>query len=436
VGNTTLGHDSAPVDFRMLFEHVPGLYLVLDRELTIVAVSNAYLAATMTDRDQILGRGIFEVFPDNPDDSGATGENNLRRSLARGAGAPRRRHDGGPEVRHPQAHGPWPRLRGPLLEPGQHAGARRPRRSRVHQDVTEFVELRARTARESKDRELAADRMDKLGAEILRRSAELRDRNEELRAADEAKTDFLSRMSHELRTPLTAIGGFSELLALDQLEDEQRQWVSTIHRASEHLLQIVDDVLDITRIEAGGLSMSLEPVSVSDVVHGAIELADPLAGRHEVLIVYADPAPSDVYVLADNQRLKQVLINLIVNGVKYNYPGGLVRVGVSTGGDGVRIEVTDSGPGIDEESLTRMFTPFERLGADSRGIEGSGLGLALSRSLIANMVREIPVVILSADATEATRVPLRDAGARDFMTKPIGVQPLLELVDRIASETS
>jgi signal transduction histidine kinase len=181
--------------------------------------------------------------------------------------------------------------------------------------VTEFVELRARTARESKDRELAADRMDKLGAEILRRSAELRDRNEELRAADEAKTDFLSRMSHELRTPLTAIGGFSELLALDQLEDEQRQWVSTIHRASDHLLQIVDDVLDITRIEAGGLSMSLEPVSVSDVVHGAIELADPLAGRHEVLIVYADPAPSDVYVLADNQRLKQVLINLIVNGV-------------------------------------------------------------------------------------------------------------------------
>jgi signal transduction histidine kinase len=114
----------------------------------------------------------------------------------------------------------------------------------------------------------------------------------------------------------------------------------------------------------------------------------------------------------------------------------LVRVGVSTGGDGVRIAVTDSGPGIDEESLTRMFTPFERLGADSRGIEGSGLGLALSRSLIANMVREIPVVILSADATEATRVPLRDAGARDFMTKPIGVQPLLELVDRIASETS
>jgi CheY-like chemotaxis protein len=314
-------------------------------------------------------------------------------------------------------------------------------------------------------------------------------------------------------------------------------------------------VLDITRIEAGGLSMSLEPVSVSDVMHGAIELADPLAGRHEVLIVYADPAPSDVYVLADNQRLKQVLINLIVNGVKYNYPGGLVRVGVSTGGDGVRIEVTDSGPGIDEESLTRMFTPFERLGADSRGIEGSGLGLALSRSLIANMggeigvssrvgsgssfwidlpladpltdstpadrgradtlasrpyaspfrvlyiedtvtnvrfveavlrrrpsiellpammgrlglelarehrpdlilldlhlpdlsgedvlaelregpeTREIPVVILSADATEATRVPLRDAGARDFMTKPIGVQPLLELVDRIASET-
>jgi PAS domain-containing protein len=83
VGNTTLGHDSAPVDFRMLFEHVPGLYLVLDRELTIVAVSNAYLAATMTDRDQILGRGIFEVFPDNPDDSGETGENNLRRSLAR-----------------------------------------------------------------------------------------------------------------------------------------------------------------------------------------------------------------------------------------------------------------------------------------------------------------------------------------------------------------
>src|SRR5207302_2954366 len=157
-------------------------------------------------------------------------------------------------------------------------------------------------------------------AEILHRSSQLQEAVAELRAADVAKNEFLSRMSHELRTPLTAIAGFAELLALDELNGDQHESAATILRASQHLLRLVDDVLDISRIEAGALSISLEPVRIADVIAGALELTRPVAERHGVRLEAASP-PADLYAKADNQRLKQVLVNLIVNGIKYNHPG-------------------------------------------------------------------------------------------------------------------
>jgi CheY-like chemotaxis protein/anti-sigma regulatory factor (Ser/Thr protein kinase) len=222
--------------------------------------------------------------------------------------------------------------------------------------------------------------------EILRRSAELQETNKQLRAANAAKNDFLSRMSHELRTPLAAIGGFSELLTLAELDKDEGQWASMIHKASKHLKGLVDDVLDLSRVESGNISVSLEPVPVAPLLQDVLELTRPLAARHGVVIHPPTLAAGRGYVFADNQRLKQVVINFVVNAVKYNRAGGEVRIAVQPAKpDRVRITVDDTGNGIDEASLAKLFVPFERLGAGTSGIEGTGLGLALSRNLIEAM---------------------------------------------------
>jgi signal transduction histidine kinase/DNA-binding response OmpR family regulator len=388
------GPAALDVDYRAVLEQAPGLYLILDPDLRIVAVSDAYLAATMTRRERILRRGIFDVFPDNPDDTAATGEANLRASLQRVR--ERRRPDAMAvqkyDIRRPEAEGGgfevryWSPVNVPVL------GREGDLRYIIHmvEDVTEFVALRERESEQEAVTSQLRDRTQRMEAEILRRSAELHAANVELRAANAAKNEFLSRMSHELRTPLTAISGFSELLVLDKLSEEQHQWASMILRASRHLLTLVDDVLDIARIEAGHMAVSVEPVAVSDVVGGALELTRPLAARHEIS-VHAPANGAAAHVLADNQRLKQVLVNLIVNAIKYNRPGGEVRVAVEQEETTtVVLEVADTGSGIEPDQLSKLFVPFERLGAPAT-VEGSGLGLALSKSLIEGMGGHIGV---------------------------------------------
>jgi signal transduction histidine kinase/ActR/RegA family two-component response regulator len=549
----------APVDFELVFQNAPGLYLVLDPDLVIVAVSDAYLRATMTVRDEIVGRGIFDVFPDNPDDGEATGVGNLRASLERvrreravDAMAVQKydiqrpaEEGGGFEVRW------WSPVNSPVLD---RDGQLRYIIHRV-EDVTEFVRLQEHRSEEvaaTNELRAAGARME---AEILRRSAQLREANEQLRAANQAKNEFLSRMSHELRTPLTAIGGFSELLTLHTNDPEQEEWARSVQRAGEHMLALVDDVLDIARIEAGRLTMSLEPVALAEVLEGALELTRPLAARQNVEVVGSAEQAADACVLADAHRLKQVVLNLIGNAIKYNRPGGEVRIELRTDTpDRTRILVSDDGFGISEDAISRLFVPFERLDAPARGIVGAGLGLALSRSLVVNMggtigvssrvgegstfwvelkaaarpgapeprhdrasavlapreyssprkvlyvedtlvniryveavlkhrpsvevlpammgmlgfelarehqpdlvlldlhlpdlsgeevlsllrgepsTRDIPVVILTADATDSGRTPLIEQQATAFITKPIPVQPLLELIDRFLGD--
>lgn len=543
--------EAPEVDFRAVLEQAPWLYLILDPSFRIVAVSDAYLEATMTERARIIGRDIFEVFPDNPDDAGATGVANLRASLERVRERRRpdvmavqkydiRRRNGEFEVRY------WSPANKPVLD---ESGELRYIIHRV-EDVTEFVEQLGRRSDQVSLTSDVRERIERMEAEILHRSEQLREANAELRAANAAKNEFLSRMSHELRTPLTAIAGFAELLSLDRLTPEQRESAATIQRASHHLLRLVDDVLDIARIESGALSISLEPVRIADVVAEAIELAQPFANRHRIELD-APAAPADLYALVDNQRLKQVLVNLVVNGIKYNHPGGRVTLTAEGEGDVIRLEVIDTGTGIDEQSIAKLFTPFERLGAGE--IEGSGLGLALSKAMVEGMggrigvhsdpgagsifwveirradapqvpepppagpsalaprsytadrrllyvedtltnihfveavlrrrpsvalipamlgqlgielarehrpdlilldmhlpdlsgeevlkrlreqeeTRTIPVVVLTADATDAARTPVVAELADGFITKPIGVQALLDLVDRFAGQ--
>jgi PAS domain S-box-containing protein len=196
-----------------------------------------------------------------------------------------------------------------------------------------------------------------------------------------AKSDFLSRMSHDLRTPLNAILGFAQLLELEELGADKHESVSQILRAGQHLLGLINEVLDIARIEAGHLSLSPEPVHARELVQIAVDLVRPLAVERGIALQVADVS-SDVMVFADRQRLTQILLNLLSNAVKYNRPKGRVTVGFQPVDSGrLRIAVTDTGAGIPPSKLALLFQPFERLGADQTAIEGTGLGLALSRGL-------------------------------------------------------
>lgn len=229
-------------------------------------------------------------------------------------------------------------------------------------------------------------------AEAMRRArARAKRAEEEAVAANLAKSEFLSRMSHELRTPLNAILGFSQLLELDSLTPEQAENVSYIAKAGRHLLELIDEILDISRIESGRITISPEPVAVGDLLTELAALVGPLADGRKVSLDATDATCSS-HVLADRQRLRQVLLNLLSNAVKYNREGGSVAVRCGpVGADRMRIAVIDTGYGIAPEHLDRLFRPFERLGAEQGAIEGTGMGLALSKGLVEAMGGSIGV---------------------------------------------
>jgi signal transduction histidine kinase/ActR/RegA family two-component response regulator len=204
--------------------------------------------------------------------------------------------------------------------------------------------------------------------------------------ANNAKSEFLSRMSHELRTPLNAVLGFAQLLELNGLTPEQAENVTQISRGGSHLLDLINEILDISQIETGRMSMSPESVLVSDVVDAAISLVGPLAIEKSVNLISSTEREPARYVFADRQRLKQILLNLLSNGIKYNRHGGSVSVNCFEPSPGLlRIQVTDTGPGIPAEKQHLLFVPFERLGAEDTLVEGTGVGLALSRGLATEM---------------------------------------------------
>jgi PAS domain S-box-containing protein len=206
----------------------------------------------------------------------------------------------------------------------------------------------------------------------------------EAERANRAKTAFLSRMSHELRTPLNAILGFSQLVALDELSDEQRSYVGYIDGAGRDLLELINEVLDLSRVEAGGMAVAADVVPVGDVIAEVATLVGPLAGPRGIEIDAPSPG-HDVTVIADRQRVKQVLLNLVTNAVKYNHATGRVKVRCRHAGTHLRITVNDTGPGIAAELVHRLFRPFERLDADARQVEGTGIGLALAKGLVEAM---------------------------------------------------
>jgi PAS domain S-box-containing protein len=225
-----------------------------------------------------------------------------------------------------------------------------------------------------------------LTATIMREKAEenIRQAREQAELASRAKTEFLSRMSHELRTPLNSILGFTQLMEVENLTPNLAESVDHISRAGKHLLSLINEVLDVSRIDAGRFALTPEPIEVHGFLAEAIECIQPLAKRHGIT-VQLEPSEAEVppvQVLADRQRLHQVMFNLLSNGVKYNRAGGHVTVTYRDDGPRIRMTVTDTGRGIEPEKLARLFLPFERLGAESTDVEGAGIGLALSRGIV------------------------------------------------------
>lgn len=242
----------------------------------------------------------------------------------------------------------------------------------------------------------------------------------EAERASRAKSDFLSSMSHELRTPMNAILGFSQLLEYDDsLNEDQHGSVQEILKAGNHLMDLINEVLNLARIESGNIELSIEPVSYADLLDECIALIQPLADTHGIRIDATPPV--NVTLRADRMRLKQVLINLMSNAVKYNRPNGNIRVRVIPAGDDqVRIQVSDSGHGIPAARMDELFQPFNRLGEEDGHIAGTGIGLSISRQLVELMGGSIGADSeTGVGSTFWVELPAEDAPSQPDMASPV-----------------
>ncbi len=267
---------------------------------------------------------------------------------------------------------------------------------------------------------------------------------EEAEHANRAKSEFLSRMSHELRTPLNAVLGFGQLLEMDGLRPDQLESVQQILKGGRHLLDLINEILDIVRIETGRIALSPEAVQVSEALLGAVELVRPLA-RERGIQIETSEVEADGFVVADRQRLRQVLLNLLSNAVKYNRERGRVILRTeATEGDGLRISVADEGAGIPLEKMDRLFTPFDRLDVEATGVEGTGLGLALSKGLVEAMAGTMAVnsevgegstfsVELPSAESPESRLERVRSEMSSFPSIPAGAHTLLQIEDNPAN---
>jgi signal transduction histidine kinase len=387
-GPLPVARETVEVDFRALFHASPAPFLALiPRDFTIVAVSDAYLRATMTERSAIVGRKLFDVFPDNPADPNATGVHNLRASLERviAGRRPDRMAVQKYDIRRPASEGGefeerwWSPLNTPVLGPD---GAVT---SIIHwvEDVTELVRLRAEGM--ELDRLLLAERT---------ALAEARDARAEAEAANRVKSEFLTVMSHELRTPLNAIAGYAELMEMGirgPVTAQQREDLRRIQASQRHLLGLINAVLNYAKLEAAVVRYDIADVLIRDLVAAADDLIAPQARARGVTLNVAD-CPATVTVRADSDKLRQVLVNLLSNAVKYTERGGVVTVTCEEAGDETRLIVRDTGSGVPADKLEAIFEPFVQVGRSlSRPGEGTGLGLAISRDLARGMGGDLTV---------------------------------------------
>jgi signal transduction histidine kinase len=386
---------AAAPDFRRLFEAAPGAFLVLDPSFKIVAVTDAYLAATMTVREQIVARGLFEVFPDNPNDPHATGTRNLRFSLETvlATGAPHTMAVQKYDIQRPESEGGgfeeryWKPVNTPVLGDGGVAYI-------IHavENVTDLVLL------------------EHLKGENEQATDELRS----MRAADRAKDEFIAIISHELRTPMTSILGWTRMLALGKLDEQtHREALDALERSTLAQAKLIEDLLDESRIASGKLRLDLRAVDLLAVVGSAVSMARPAAEARGMAI--SVDCENDTYtVFGDPARLQQAIGNLIANAIKFTPEGGQVRVRLHRDGTTGVVDVIDNGRGIAPELLPHIFERFRQGDAESSERQsGLGLGLSITRHIVE--MHDGSVTAASAGsgkgATFTVRLPLHVAVA-------------------------
>ncbi len=230
-------------------------------------------------------------------------------------------------------------------------------------------------------------------SELKRVESDLKLAKDEAESANQAKSEFLSSMSHELRTPLNAIMGFAQLFSYDlSANSEQKETANEIYQAGRHLRTLIDDILELGKIEAGSIDVSLEPVDVFSALEECRSLVMPMVEKHGVSLIVETQSCADVWVLADRTRLKQIFLNLLSNAIKYNRESGSVTIVCERqNAELLRIKITDTGMGISDKDLDYLFKPFTRLVSEQSGIEGSGIGLHISKQFVEFMQGEIGV---------------------------------------------
>ena len=389
----------SPDDFRCLFEAAPNLYLVLRPDLTIVAVSDSYARATMTVREEIVGRYLFDVFPDNPDDDDATGTTNLRDSLQRVIKdcvphtMPVQKYDirrpdsegGGFEVRY------WSPVNTPVIKDGELAFI-------IHrvEDVTEFIRLKQQGTEQSKLTEELRTRADEMEAEVYLRAQQVEEANRELRSAneelerlyaktqelDQLKTQFFHNVSHELRTPLSLIlGPVHKHLATSDLTDAQRRDLDIVERNARMLLKHVNDLLDIAKLEAGELQLQYATVDIARLTRFVASHFEALADEKGIDLTVQ--APEKAVAEIDRAKLGRVLTNLLSNAFKFTPPHGRVEVTAAVDNGEAFFIIGDSGPGIPADQRENVFERFRQLqGTANRTVGGTGLGLSIVKEFV------------------------------------------------------
>jgi len=398
-----MASDPSP-DFRLLFEAIPGLYLILMPDLTIAAVSDAYLRATMTERESILGRDIFDVFPDNPDDPAATGVSNLRASLerARTQGVPDTMAVQKYDVRRPDGSSfeerYWSPMNTPVVRDGKVVYI-------IHkaEDVTEFVRLKQQQTQHQELTEALQSRAGQMEAEIYARAQELQDANVRLRTAndevarreqeitqlydrlyklDQLKTQLFANVSHELRTPLALILGITEkLLSSEDTRIAQRHSLGSIERNARILLKHVNDLLDVAKLESGKMEASYAEIDLAQLVRQTISNFESLAEERE--LTYSVSTPERLMAQVDPDKIQRILMNLLSNAFKFTPAGGRVRCTLGQGDQNMILAVADSGPGIPVALHENVFERFFQVEESStRRFSGTGLGLAITKDFV------------------------------------------------------